>query len=76
MSMRPSMRPSWSASLPVTSTSRTVSVWLEKRIESGTLEADSQQIALALKLDALIETLRPGVRAAKRSEERRVGKEC
>ena len=67
MSMRPSLRPSWSASLPVTSTSRTVSIWLEKRIASGTLELDSQQIALALKLDALIEALRPGIRAAKSS---------
>ena len=62
-----SMRPSWSASVPVTSTSRTVSIWLEKRIASGTLELDSQQIALALKLDALIEALRPGIRAAKSS---------
>ncbi|MGL4405731.1 MAG: cell division protein ZapE, partial [Notoacmeibacter sp.] len=61
------MRPSSSAGVPVTSTSPTVSIWLEKRIKSGTLEADPQQIALALKFDALIEALRPGVRAPKSS---------
>ena len=61
------MRPSASAAIPVTSTSPTVSVWLAKRIASGSLESDASQISLALKLDTLIEALRPGVRAAKSS---------
>jgi cell division protein ZapE len=61
------MRPSSSAGVPVTSTSPTVSVWLDKRIKSGTLDADAQQRGLAQKFDALIEALRPGVRAPKTS---------
>ena len=61
------VRPVSNASIPVTSTSPTVSLWLEKRIASGTLEADPQQIELAAKFDRLIEALRPGVRAAKSS---------
>jgi cell division protein ZapE len=62
-----SMRPSSSALIPVTSASSTVSIWLEKRVASGTLERDASQIALAQKLDALIEALRPGIRAQKSS---------
>lgn len=61
------MHPASKTAIPVTSTSPTVSIWLQKRIESGTLEPDPQQIRLAAKLDLLIEALRPGVRAAKTS---------
>ncbi len=61
------MRPSSNAAIPVTSTSPTVTVWLEKRMASGTLEADPQQINLAKRFDHLIAALRPGVRAAKSS---------
>jgi cell division protein ZapE len=62
-----SLHPSFSPNVAVTSASPTVSVWLNKRIESGTLEADLQQIGLALKLDQLIEALRVGIRAPKSS---------
>jgi cell division protein ZapE len=62
-----SLHPSFSPAVPVSSASPTVSVWLEKRIASGTLETDAQQIALALKLDQLSEALRPGIRAPKSS---------
>ncbi len=61
------LRPPSGVAIALTSTSPTVSLWLAKRIASGTLEADPQQINLATKFDHLIEALRPGVRATKSS---------
>jgi cell division protein ZapE len=62
-----SMRTPLVAKVPVTSTSPTVTVWLEKRIASGSFERDASQIALAKKLDALIEVVRSTMRAPKSS---------
>ena len=62
---RPEAEPG--APVPLTSTSPTVSLWLERRIGSGTLEADPNQIALAARFDQLIEALKPGLQAAKSS---------
>ena len=62
-----SVRTSFIANIPVTSTSPTVMVWLEKRIASGSFERDASQIMLAKKLDALIEALRSTMRAPKSS---------
>lgn len=53
--------------IPVTSTSPTVTIWLEKRIASGTLQHDPAQLALAARFDALIEALKPAMKAAKSS---------
>ncbi len=61
------MRTSFVANIPVTSTSPTVTIWLEKRIASGSFEHDASQINLAKKLDALIEVLRSTMRAPKSS---------
>ena len=55
------------ANIPVTSTSPTVTIWLEKRIASGSFERDPSQIDLAKKLDTLIEALRSTMRAPKSS---------
>jgi cell division protein ZapE len=55
------------AEVPLTSTSPTVSIWLRKRIESGTLMHDDGQIALAARFDRLIEDVRATARAPKTS---------
>jgi cell division protein ZapE len=57
----------FSAAIPVTSTSPTVTLWLQKRIASGTLELDPAQMQLAAAFDALITALKPGMQAAKTS---------
>ena len=58
---------SFVANVPVTSTSPTVTIWLEKRIASGSFERDVPQLSLAKKLDALIAALRKTMRAPKSS---------
>jgi cell division protein ZapE len=55
------------APLALTSTSPTVTIWLEKRIASGTLRRDPAQVALAARFDRLIEEVRRTARASKSS---------
>jgi cell division protein ZapE len=55
------------AFVPVTSTSPTVSLWLAKRIASGSLTSDPAQLDLAKRLDALSEQVRASLRAPKSS---------
>jgi cell division protein ZapE len=61
------MHPSYKIGALAKSASPTVTLWLEKRIASGTLERDMSQVMLAAKLDRLSEALRVSIRAPKSS---------
>jgi cell division protein ZapE len=61
------MHPSYQIGSLAKSASPTVTLWLEKRIASGTLERDASQVLLAAKLDQLSEALRASYRAPKSS---------
>jgi cell division protein ZapE len=59
--------PSYQVGAAAKSASPTVTLWLEKRIASGTLERDAAQTSLASKLDQLSEALHLSYRAPKSS---------
>jgi cell division protein ZapE len=59
--------PSYQIGAEAKSASPTVTLWLEKRIASGTLDRDVSQVDLAKKLDGLSEALRASYRAPKSS---------
>ena len=59
--------PTYQIGAAAKSASPTVTLWLEKRIASGTLERDASQVHLATKLDQLSEALRASYRAPKSS---------
>ena len=53
--------------VPTTSASPTVSIWLDRRLKSGTLDYDAEQAMLAKRFDTLNEAIKPAMKAASTS---------